>query len=112
MTSPLDVFFESSALAINEARLVHLANLGFDFEGKRVLEVGAGICLHTAFFQERHSDVLSTDGNPINVAEMMRRYPDRKLGLLDLDRPADIDGIGEFDFIYCYGTLCHLRDPD
>ena len=111
MPSPFDVFLEPAALAINEARQAHLATLGIDLIGKRVLEVGAGIGLHTAFFESRGCDILSVDGNPANVAEMIRRYPARKLGLLDLDRPADLTSLGSFDIVYCYGTLYHLSDP-
>src|SRR5260370_41818327 len=112
MPSCFSVFLEPEALRINEARQQHLASLGLDLDGKRVLEVGAGIGLHTAFFEERGCDVLSTDGNPLNVAEMLLLYPDRKLGVLDLDRPADLADLGMFDIVYCYGTLYHLRDPD
>ena len=112
MISPFDVFLEPGALAINQARQEHLARLGLDLTGKYVLEVGAGIGLHTAFFEERGCDVFSTDGNPINVAEMMRRYPARKLGMLNLDRAVGIDDLGSFDIVYCYGTLYHLRDAE
>jgi FkbM family methyltransferase len=112
MNSPFDVFLAPEALHINRARLDHLAGLRLDLHNKRVLEVGAGIGLHTAFFEERGCDILSTDGNSVNVAEMMRRYPQRRLGLLDLDQHLDLTGLGSFDVIYCYGTLYHLRFPD
>jgi FkbM family methyltransferase len=112
MNSPFDVFLEPEARRINSARLVHLASLGLDLDGKRVLEVGAGIGLHTEFFERRGCDVLSTDGAPPNVAEMLRRWPNRALGVLDLDLPADLRALGMFDVVFCYGTLYHLRDPD
>lgn len=112
MTSPFDVFLEPEAQRINRARLEHLASLGLDLAGKRVLEVGAGIGLHTHFFEERGCDVTSTDGAAANVAEMMRRWPYRRVGVLDLDQPADLSGLGSFDIVFCYGTLYHLRDPD
>jgi FkbM family methyltransferase len=112
MASPLDVFLAPEALEINRARLDHLASLGLDLREKRVLEVGAGIGLHTAFFEERGCDILSTDGSSANVAEMIRRYPHRRVGLLDLDRDVDLAELGSFDVVYCYGTLYHLRFPD
>ena len=90
-------------------RQQHLASLGLDLERKQVLEVGAGIGLHTAFFEERGCEIVSTDANPVNVAEMLRRYPHRKLGVLDLDRPTDLTGLGLFDIIYCYGTFITCR---
>jgi FkbM family methyltransferase len=112
-TSPaFAAFLEPEAQRINHGRQAHLASLGLDLRPKRVLEVGAGIGLHTAFFEERGCDVLSTDGNPLNVAEMLRLYPHRKIGILDLDRPVALADLGDFDVVYCYGTLYHLRDPD
>src|ERR1700752_717582 len=112
MISPFDVFLEPEAQRINRARLEHLASLGLDLAGKRVLEVGAGIGLHTHFFEQRGCDVTSTDGAPANAAEMMRRWPYRRVGVLDLEQSADLRGLGSFDIIFCYGTLYHLRDPD
>ena len=112
MSSAFSMFIEPEALRINRARQEHLASLGIELHGKSVLEVGAGIGLHTAFFEERGCDVLSTDGNPANVAEMLRLYPHRKLGVLDLDRVVELADLGSFDIVYCYGTLYHLRDPD
>lgn len=35
-----DVFLSEDALAINDVRLVHLASLGLEIAGKKVLEVG------------------------------------------------------------------------
>jgi FkbM family methyltransferase len=110
--SDFSMFLEPDALGINAARQQHLASLGLDLDNKLVLEVGAGIGLHTGFFEERGCDILATDGNPLNVAEMLRRFPQRKLGVLDLDRPAGLDALGMFDIVYCYGALYHLRDPE
>jgi SAM-dependent methyltransferase len=112
MSSPFDVFLEPEAQRINHARLTHLASLGLDLDRKRILEVGAGIGLHTGFFEQRGCDVLSTDGAPPNVAEMLRRWPQRRIGMIDLDEPGDLTGLGMFDIVFCYGTLYHLRDPD
>src|SRR5579864_8390939 len=112
MASDFSVFLEPQALRINLARQGHLAALGLDLHAKRVLEVGAGIGLHTAFFEQRGCDVLSTDANPINVAEMLRLYPHRKIGVLDLDRPTALTDLGSFEIVYCYGTLYHLADPN
>jgi len=111
--SPLDVFTKPDALAINRARQDHLATLGLDLVGKRVLEVGAGIGLHSQFFLDRNCTLTITDGDPRNVAEMRQRFPDRDVRLLDLDRPAGLPaGLDLFDIVYCYGTLYHLQHPD
>src|SRR5262245_63170873 len=100
MSTVFDVFLTPEALRINRARLEHLATLGLDLQNKRVLEVGAGVGLHTGFFEERGCDILSTDGNSANVAEMLRRHPNRRIGLLDMDRPGGLSGLGIFDVIY------------
>jgi len=105
-------FLESDALAINEARMNHLASLHLPIEGKSVLEVGGGIGLLTGFFEERGCKVLSTDARPENVAEMKRRSPARQVATLDLERPDAIGAMGKFDIVFCYGTLYHLAAPE
>lgn len=110
--SGYDVFLTPQALAINKARLEHLASLGLDLADKTVLEVGAGIGLHTEFFEARGCRVLSTDGNLSNVAEIRRRHPHRDVRVLDLEDRSALGELGEFDVVHCYGTLYHLSRPD
>jgi len=110
-TSPFDVFLTPSALAINQARQEHLASLGLDLKGRRVLEVGAGIGLHTPFFLQRECQVVVTDGNPENVTEIRRRHPGLKVDLVDLERDEPLHRLGQFDLVYCYGLLYHLEHP-
>jgi len=109
---PFEVFLTSEALAINQARQDHLASLELDLNGKTVLEVGAGIGLHTKFFEDRECSVLCTDGRPENVAELLRRYPHRRAQVLDLDEVGDLSALGMFDVVYCYGLLYHLSRPE
>jgi hypothetical protein len=109
---PFQPFLSPDALAINQARQDHLASLGLDLEGRSVIEVGAGIGLHTAFFESRGCDVLSTDGRAENVEEIRRRHPDRQARQLDLDDAAAVRSAGHFDVMYCYGTLYHLSQPE
>ena len=104
-------FLEPDALAINDARMSHLATLNLPIAGKSVLEVGAGIGLLTGFFEERGCKVLSTDARPENVAEMKRRHPARQVATLDLERPEALGSLGKFDIVFCYGTLYHLATP-
>lgn len=106
-----DVFLSEDALAINEARLCHLASLGLDIAGKRVLEVGGGIGLHTCFFESLGCDVLFTDARSDNLVAARQRKPHRKTMLLDLDLETDLTHLGRFDIVYCYGTLYHLKKP-
>src|SRR5262245_48011934 len=109
---PFAVFLTPEASAINMARQAHLASLGLDLARKRVLEVGAGIGLHTPFFLERGCEVLVTDGNPENVSEIRRRLPNVRSALLDLEQDGAIAALGTFDIVYCYGLLYHLSNPE
>jgi SAM-dependent methyltransferase len=105
-------FLEADAIALNQARMAHLASLRLPVDGKSVLEVGGGIGLLTGFFEERGCSVLSTDARPENVAEMKRRWPGRRVATLDLEQPDAIRAIGKFDVVFCYGTLYHLAAPE
>jgi 2-polyprenyl-3-methyl-5-hydroxy-6-metoxy-1,4-benzoquinol methylase len=107
----IEVFLTPDALALNEARLAHLGSLGLQLRGKKVLEVGGGIGLHTCFFESLKCDVLFTDGRAENVAQVNLRYPHRKTAILDLEKLEDLSHLGAFDIIYCYGTLYHLSQP-
>ncbi|PZV13509.1 MAG: hypothetical protein DCF22_10615 [Leptolyngbya sp.] len=107
-----EVFLTTNPLRINAARMEHLASLKLKIAGKRVLEVGAGIGLLTGFFEELGCSILTTDGRPDNVDEIRRKYPHRQAEVLDLDTTTDITYLGEFDIIFCYGTLYHLSNPE
>jgi SAM-dependent methyltransferase len=109
---PFDVFLSEDAFAINRARQDHLASLQLPLEGKSVLEVGAGIGLHTEFFLQRGCKVVVTDGNAENVSEIRRRHPTLRAECVDLDGDVDLTPLGKFDVVYCYGLLYHLADPD
>jgi len=110
--SQFDSFLYQDALAINKARQDHLASLNLPLTNKIVLEVGAGIGLHTKFFLDRKCTVTVTDGKADNVEEIKRRLPDVESYVLDLDKPNAADGIGLFDIVYCYGLLYHIGDPE
>lgn len=106
------VFLSPEANSINRARQKHLASLGLDLESKRVLEVGAGIGLHTPFFLDRGCEVVVTDGRPENVAEVARRLPGVRTGVADLEQDVSLTHLGRFDVVYCYGLLYHLANPE
>jgi SAM-dependent methyltransferase len=110
--SQYNCFLAPNALAINAARQEHLASLGLDLRERTVLEVGAGIGLHSAFFIESGCDITITDGRPENMAEIRRRHPGVKNRWLDLEVSSATDDLGEFDIIYCYGLLYHMSQPD
>ena len=109
---PFAVFLTPEASAINIARQAHLASLRLDLEHKQVLEVGAGIGLHTPFFLKRGCEVLVTDGNAENVGEIRRRLANVPSALLDIEQDGTLDDLGTFDIVYCYGLLYHLSNPE
>lgn len=106
------VFLTPGAHAINEARQRHLATLGLNLQGKTVLEVGAGIGLHTPFFLERGCTVTVTDGRAENVGEIKRRLPSVRTAVVDMEIDQPLTHLGRFDIVYCYGLLYHLGNPE
>jgi len=105
-------FLNNAALDINQTRQDHLSSLGFPQHPGTVLEVGAGIGLHTKFFIDRGCAVTITDGRQENLIEIQKRWPNLSSLLLDIEHSDDIRYLGEFDMIYCYGLLYHLGDPE
>lgn len=112
MEAKLKVFQSETYQQINHARLKHLASLNLPLAGKTVLEVGAGIGLHSHFFEELGCKVVVTDGRQENVDAMKKRFPHRNnrlFNLLDFD---SYTSFGEYDIVYCYGTLYHTPEPE
>ncbi len=106
-----ECFLNQPALSINHARLEHLESLGLDLVGKTVLEVGAGIGLHSNYFINKGCTLTISDGNPDNVDEIKKRHPNVDALVFDLNKNSIPIGLKEFDVIYCYGVLYHLQDP-
>jgi len=107
-----ECFTTPDAIAINKARLEHLASCELDPRGKSVLEVGGGIGLLTKFFEDLGCSILTTDSRRENLAQITKRWPHRKLQVLDLDQTSDLSYLGSFDVIFCYGVLYHLSQPE
>lgn len=110
--SEFHCFLYPDALSINQARQEHLSSLGLDLESKTVIEVGAGIGLHTDFFLGRDCEVTVTDGAAANVGEIKRRHPGSRSFVLDLEDERSLKDLGKFDVVYCYGLLYHMSNPD
>lgn len=111
---PIHVFCHSNALSINEARLVHLDSLGLDLTGKKVLEVGGGIGLHTPYFLSLGCNVIFTDVRNENLSIAKQRLKDfAQVELLNLDECSiPLYPLESIDVIYCYGVLYHLMHPE
>lgn len=105
----IESFDTDGAADINRARLEHLASLGLPLDGRRVLEVGAGVGHLTRFFVERGCYVTATEGRPENLAELRRRLSDVDAAVADVEE--SLEHLGRFDVVFCYGLLYHLESP-
>lgn len=103
----VEAFDVPEALALNHARLDHLASLALPLSGRRVLDVGAGVGHLARFFAERGT-VVCVDGRAENVAELRRRQPGIEAHVLDVEREA-LGPLGRFDVVFCYGLVYHLE---
>lgn len=95
----------------NVARLQHLDSLGLPVCGKRVLELGAGVGDHTLYYLHRSCEVLAVDGRQ-ECVRMLKLRLGVDARVMDLDRePEQIEKLGRFDLVHCYGLLYHLSNP-
>jgi SAM-dependent methyltransferase len=102
-------FDTNAAIQLNNARLTHLASLDLPIDGRRVLEVGAGVGRLTGFFVERGCSVVVTEARSENVAELRRRLPTVDASEADVEE--SLEHLGSFDVVFCYGVLYHLESP-
>ena len=93
----------------NHAVQRHLASLGLDLRNKSVLELGAGVGDHTQFWLDRSCNVLAVEGREENVIEFRKRFPQVQMTQFDLD--SDYWPFDNYQIIYAYGVLYHLKDP-
>lgn len=105
----IEVFDTEAALALNDARLAHLASLDLPLAGRSVLEVGAGVGRLTRFFIERNCRIVATEGRAENVDELARRLPEVDVRQADVEE--SLEQLGRFDVVFCYGLLYHLENP-
>jgi len=106
-------FHSDHYLRHNQRRLEHLASLGLQLQGKRVLEVGAGVGDHTSFYLDRDCWVVVTDARIENLAFIRRKFGENKrveVAVLDMEDPQAIGC--KFDLVHCYGLIYHLQNPE
>jgi hypothetical protein len=107
---PIAQFRSDFYIRHNCRRQEHLASLGLDLANRSVLEVGAGIGDHTSFFLDRDCTVTVTEVREENLQVIKKRFADVEVLRLDLDAP-EASFNRQFELVYCYGTLYHLRHP-
>ena len=107
---PWDVFHSNSYLEHTSRRLEHLSSLNIDFEGKSVLELGAGIGDLTGYFLSRSCKVTSTDSRPELVKLLHGRFKDIQTCVLDIEQDSK-NGLTPHQIVFSYGVLYHLSNP-
>ncbi len=105
-----EAFDTPEALAINRARLSHLASLRLPVKGKRVLDVGCGVGHLAQFFVEQGCPVVCVDGRTENIASLRSRYPSLEAYVLDVEKEP-LSRFGCFPLVFSYGMLYHLENP-
>jgi SAM-dependent methyltransferase len=106
----LKVFNDELAVAINRARMDFIEGLALPLEGRRVLDVGAGIGHFAEFYRRMGATVVAIEGRSDNVDEMQRLYPQIEVHVGDVQE-VDLTALGRFDVVHCFGLLYHLDSP-
>ena len=104
------IFDQPTTLDISRARMKHLDNLRLSLEGRKVLDVGAGVGHLAQYFVKHGCDVTCTDGRRSNIDRLRELYPGLKSSVCDVQTEA-LSTLGMFDVVFCYGLLYHLESP-
>jgi SAM-dependent methyltransferase len=106
----VECFNTPGALAINKARMDHVASLGLDISGKTFLDVGCGVGHLAQRLIGLGARVTCTDGRAENIAHLKTIYPGVPADVADVET-VPMDRFGQFDGVLCFGLLYHLADP-
>ncbi|HTC63543.1 MAG TPA: class I SAM-dependent methyltransferase [Candidatus Saccharimonadales bacterium] len=73
------------------------------------LDAGCGIGFFAKILEDCGLQVDAFDGREENVVEARRRYPQITFSKGDIENP-DINRLGSFDLVLCFGLLYHLEN--
>lgn len=103
------------AIEFNSFRIHFLESLNIDWKGKTVLETGMGARGDLSkFLYDQGAIVYAFDARQENVDEFKKRNPYiNNVYTIDFDKPSSLESIGveKFDYVLCFGTLYHLKNP-
>jgi hypothetical protein len=105
-------FFEARYQMHNIARLSHLNSLNLELNGKKVLELGAGVGDHTLFYLYKGCDVMPIEGRQELCDFIAKRFG---IGAKKIDFEFESEKLTEYsnyDIVHCYGLLYHLSNPE
>jgi phospholipid N-methyltransferase len=112
--TPYDDFHSEFYLKHNQSRFDHLNTINIDFEGKSILEIGAGIGDHTKYLlNKKPTNILALEARKENVKvllESFKQINNVQIVLFDIENNNGFN-IGKYDICYCYGLLYHLSKP-
>lgn len=94
--------------------VLNASNVTIDeaFQGKTMLELGAGVGDVGGLFEQFGCKVTSVEGREENIAEGRALYPDRTWVKMDFDQEVLTDKVtDQFDYALCWGLLYHIKDP-
>ncbi len=103
-------FDTPEALAINQARMSHLASLGLPLDGRAVLDVGCGVGHLADYFLSHGCSVTCVDAREQNLASLRARSPRLHFRRLDVEVES-LSQLGPFPVVFAYGLLYHLENP-
>jgi SAM-dependent methyltransferase len=81
------------------------------FNGKTILELGAGYGDIGGFFSMLGANVTCLEGREINTDQIKVRYPAVKAMEFDLNKPLP-ESLSSVDLIIHFGLLYHLNNPE
>lgn len=88
----------------------HLGSLDFEFKGKTVLDIGAGVGHLAQFFVERGARVTCAEAREANIARGRELYPSLEFHQAEVEAEP-LSRFGVFDVVFSYGLLYHLENP-
>ncbi len=105
-------FSDENAIRINNARIIHLDSLNFNYKYKKILETGCGARGDiTNYLLKKYANITLNDIREDNIKSLFNNLniilPYNTWNLND-----DINENKIFDIIISYGTLYHLTNPE
>jgi SAM-dependent methyltransferase len=87
-----------------------LGELNSSLRLETAIDVGCGIGYFSGFLQSMGFDVTAVDGRADNAAEATRRIPFISFHVMNAEDP-QLQSLGTFDLVLCFGLLYHLENP-
>ncbi|HEX5127454.1 MAG TPA: SAM-dependent methyltransferase [Rhodocyclaceae bacterium] len=97
------------------ARILAAAMQVFEFDGRKILEIGCGVALASMVAHRRHADVTASDCHPLTEEFLLENLSLNQLPPLEYQTgnwAADNPGLGKFDLIIGSDILYERDQPE